>query len=258
MSMIRVNTVKQRLQRGECVFGCVVGPYPYTAEVVAGAGFDFIQVDGEHYPLTPPILEDVVRAGDSAGVVTFTRLPAFDQRIIIPFLDTGVLGLQVAHCTTAADMREVVAATKYAPIGQRGVSGGRVRAYGAIPQDQHIAEWNEQMLAMAMLEDKEAMDNLPEMLEVEGLDVIAIGLGDLSASLGHPGEREHPEVWRAVESMSRQIRDAGKWVAVASVKNPGRYADIGVQIFKDAATTMLRDRALEVVKTSWESVGRVA
>jgi 4-hydroxy-2-oxoheptanedioate aldolase len=257
-SMIRVNSVKERLKRGESVFGCVVGPYPYTAEVVAGAGFDFIQADGEHYPLTPALLENVVRAGDAAGTVTFTRLASHDQRVIIPFLDTGVLGLQVAHCTTAQDAEQVVAAAKYAPIGNRGVSGGRVRDYGAISQDQHIQEWNEQMLAMAMVEDREAVDHLPAILEVPGLDVIAIGLGDLSASLGHPGEREHPEVWTTVVQMVKQIRDAGCWCAVAGVANPGRYADIGVQIFKVAATSLLRDRAVEVVESSWASVGRTS
>lgn len=256
--MIRVNEVKERLKRGESVFGCVVGPYPYVAEVVAGAGFDFIQVDGEHYPLTPALLEDVVRAGDSAGVVSFTRLPSYDQRVIIPYLDTGVLGLQVAHCETVDDVKQVVAATKYAPIGQRGMSGGRVRDYGRVPNEQHILEWNEQMLAMAMLEDKEAIEHLPAMLEVPGLDVIAIGLSDLSSSLGHPADREHPEVWKVVETIVRQIRDAGKWCAVAGVADPGRYADIGVQIFKLAATPLLRDSAVRAVESAWESVGRTS
>ncbi len=245
--MLRTNAVKARLRAGEVVYGAIVGPDPMTAEILAEAGFDFIQVDGEHYSIDAAALEAVVRACDAAGTVTFARLATHDPRILTPYLETVVLGLQVAQCSTPEDARLVVAAAKYPPIGERGVGPGRAQGYGRVPQVQHIQEWNAEMLAVVQVEDPRGLANLPAILEVPGVDSIAIGLADLVLSMGHPGERDHPEVWRALVYAVKQIRDAGLSCAVAGVSDPARYVDIGVQVFKYGAATLLRERALAVL-----------
>lgn len=247
--------MKTLLAQGQCVFGSVVVE-PIQAELMANIGFDYLQIDGEHYPLTPASLEHIVRAADSGGAVSIARLPSHDPRVIMPFLETGILGLQVSHCMNAADARQLVDATKYAPIGSRGKGGGRAGAYGVIPPSQHIREWNEHFMAIPQVEDKEAVDNLDEILATEGVDAIAIGLGDLSVSLGFPDDKDHPEVFKVVEKMARKIRDAGKACSVSYPGNVKKYADAGVQIFKFGAIPMLRKFATTELESGLKAVGR--
>jgi 4-hydroxy-2-oxoheptanedioate aldolase len=244
--MLRRNTVKERLAAGKIVFGGVVSDV-VQAELLGLLGFDYLQVDGEHFPLTPTELEHITRAGDSGGAVTVVRLATSDPGVMMPFLETGVLGLQAAHCMNANDARALVAATKYPPIGARGKGGGRVGGYGTIKASQHIKEWNENFMTIAQVEDKEALDQLPEILAVPGVDGVAIGLADLAVSLGSPDDREAPVVWDAVVKMTRTIRDAGKWCAVSNATDIKRYIDVGVQSFKWGALPMLRARAAETL-----------
>lgn len=253
--MIRSNKMKELLAKGECVFGAVVVE-PIQAELLSNIGFDYMQIDGEHYPLTPASLEQIVRAADSGGAVSIARLPSNDPRQIMPFLETGILGLQVSHVMNEEDAQLLVDATKYAPLGHRGKGGGRAGLYGLVPPSQHIREWNENFMAIPQVEDKEAVDRLDEILAVEGVDAIAIGLGDLSVSLGYPDDKDHPEVFKVVEKMAKQIRDAGKSCSVSYPGNVKKYADAGVQIFKFGAIPMLRKFAMHELENGLRDTGR--
>lgn len=259
---MRTNPVKEKLQRGEVVFGCmVVSTDPAVTEVLAMSGFDFLMFDGEHCPFNEKLLEDVVRACELGGAVATARVPVNDPQAMLPFLDTGILGVQAPHCNTRADAVRLVQAVKYAPIGKRGVGGGRVGGYSLVPKAEHIQRWNEMLLAIVQVEEVEGVQNLPEMLTVPGTDVFAIGLADLSTSMGYPGNKEHPEVQKTMTKMCRQIRDAGRWVSVAVEIQPNddpvlvkRYVDMGVQIIKYGDMRLLSDRAMQVLKAGRNAV----
>lgn len=257
--MIRKNLVKQKLMRGEVVLGCTVRiPHPTVAEILGMVGFDYLMMDGEHNPLEVETLENMVRACDSAGVATAARLPVSDPDAMLPYLDTGILGVQIPHCKTRDDIRRFVDATKYPPIGKRGVGAGRATCFGAIPTNEHIQEWNEEMLIFAMVEDADGLKNLPEMLTVPGLDVIAIGQNDLSTSLGYAGNPFHPKVQEIIAGMVRQIRDAGLWTSTSGgtqLEHSKHYAEMGFQILKFSDTTILRKGASELLKTTRAAIG---
>jgi 4-hydroxy-2-oxoheptanedioate aldolase len=257
--MLRKNLVKEKLQRGEVVFGCMVlSTDPLIAEVLGLAGFDFLMLDGEHGSFDVKILENMVRACDAVGVVAFARLPVSDPGGMLPYLETGIMGVQIPHCGSKEDAARLVDAAKYSPIGKRGMGSGRVTGYAAIPAAQHGKQWNEEMMAIVQVEDAETIEKLPEILEVPGFDIIAIGLSDMANSMGHRGDRHHPDVMKAVAKMTKQIRDTGRWVSVAFDMSDAamvkRYVDMGVQILKSGDVKLLRERSIEVLKTARSAI----
>lgn len=241
--MLRTSNIKTKLDKGEVVIGANVGPDVQSAEMLLASGFDFLQVDAEHYSLSVADLENIVRAGECEGKAVVLRTRVSDARLLTPYLETGVLGLFMTHATSEADASDVVNAAKYQPVGQRGMGSARVRNYGRISEAEHTRAWNEVMLTSVILESPEALDNLPAILEIPGIDGIGVGLGDLSAAVGHHGDKQHPEVWAFTERMVRQVRDAGKWCSVAGVRDPRQYIDLGVQMFKMSGPRLLLDGA---------------
>lgn len=251
--MMRVNAVKGKLQEGLVVYGChSIMRDPAFAEVLGGIGFDFVMMDAEHGPYDPALLEDMVRACECSGVPAFARLPVNDPASMLPFLDTGILGVQVPHCETAKDVATLVSGAKYQPVGRRGVAGSRVSRYGEIPSAEHMAQWNEQLLVIAGVEGSRAVANLKEMVRVPGVDAFAIGLDDLATSLGHPSKHNHRAVQSVVESMVQEIRSANRWVSI-NVRTTDeaelrRYLDMGVQIIKFSDRTLLRHSATRLLE----------
>lgn len=252
--MNRKNKVKEKLARGEIPIGSIVIiPDPTFAEILGYCGFDFLMFDGEHGVLTPPILEHLVRACDSAGVVAMARLRVDTPQGLLPYLETGILGAMLAHTKSAADATRLVEAAKYAPIGKRGVGSGRASAFGTVPTKDHVREWNEEFLTIAQLEDVEALNALPEIIQVPGLDVLHVAANDLSHSMGLTGEPDHPAVREAQAGVVRQIRVAGKWVEMA-VRPPytpaeaKRLVDVGANMVFFNANAFLRTVTGRLVK----------
>jgi len=136
--MMRKNLVKEKLEQGEVVFGCMVlSTDPLVAEVLGLAGFDFLMMDGEHGSFDVKILENMVRACDAVGVVSMARLPVSDPGAMLPYLETGIMGVQIPHASSREDAVRLVQAAKYSPIGKRGMGSGRVTGYAAVPALQH-------------------------------------------------------------------------------------------------------------------------
>jgi 4-hydroxy-2-oxoheptanedioate aldolase len=241
------------------VIGCSVRiPHPTVAEILGMVGFDYLMMDGEHGPLDAQTLENMVRACDAAGVVAAARLPVSDAEAMLPFLDSGILGVQIPHCKTQDDVQRFVDASKYPPVGKRGVGPGRATRFGAIPTDEHIRQWNEELLTFAMIEDEDGLKNLPEMLKVEGIDVFVIGQNDLSTSLGFPGNQFHPKVQEIITETVRQIREAGRWTGTSGGTNLGHakhYAEMGFQVLKFADASILRTGATELLRTARTALG---
>ena len=163
--------------------------------------------------------------------------------IIAPFLDRGAWGVQVPHVNTAAEARAAVDAVKYSPQGHRGIfSGGRPAGYGFKGTTAEYAkEANRQTLVCLMLEEVEAIENLPEMVEVPGVDVFFIGAGDLSQSMGHTGQMTHPDVQQMVERGVKTITGAGKIAGCSCPDNLiPKFLGLGVQYFHSGVNRLLQ------------------
>lgn len=245
------NHVKEKLKRGELVVGAmVIIPHPAVVEVLALAGFDFAMMDAEHGSYDIAAMDNMVRACNAAGILPAARVPVNEPQAMLPWLETGLLAVQAPHCITVEDARTLIAAARYPPIGARGVGVARTLEYGTVPVAEATARWNEEMLVIVQIEDEAAASNLDAMLALQGADVFAIGLADLSASMGRLGQPDHPEVQELVSSMLKRIHVAGKWssVSAGSAQASKRYIDQDVQIFKFGDARMLHQQSKRVLE----------
>jgi 4-hydroxy-2-oxoheptanedioate aldolase len=235
--MLRTNTLKARLQEGHVAIGVLLlMPDPSLVELVGICGFDYVVVDGEHGALTPDKLEHVVRACDSVALPSIVRLRAESVDAMLPWIDTGVLGVMQPHTRNADDAMRLVNGTKYAPLGTRGMGTGRASAYGSIHGTRQVEEWNREMLAIAQIENVEGVENLDEILRVDGLDACYIGATDLSHAVGRTGEPSHPAVRELQAELAGRVKAAGKWVGFGA-RDPydahegARLRGIGADLF---------------------------
>jgi len=211
---MRTNKVKAKIGTGEKAFGCAFSfPCLQIVEMVGLLGFDFIWMDGEHGTFTLKDIEEMCMMADRMGMTPLARVPNTHPSTILRFLDRGVMGILGPHIITKADVEALVSACKFAPQGTRSFAGQRVTDY-RIPEDMDLPtlmkEANEQVMVSALIEDAQALENLPAILSVEGLDVLSFGPNDLAQSMGFVGQPDHPKVQEAMAKVTAQVHAAGK------------------------------------------------
>lgn len=248
-----LNTFKKKLQSGETVFGPFMKTCdPAFVEIAGYAGFDFVILDMEHGPVSFENLQNLIRAAVIAGAVPVVRTSDSDSISISRALDLGAFGVQVPNVQTAAEARLIIKAAKFFPEGKRGVCRFvRAAGYSSIPQEEYFSRAN-RTLVILQIEGKKALENLDEILDVDGIDVLFIGPYDLSQSLGYPGQVNHPEV---IGHMKAIVERAGKRGVVtgtftdtpdsvrlwteAGVKYISYSVDVG--IFMEACQRVVKD-----------------
>jgi 2-keto-3-deoxy-L-rhamnonate aldolase RhmA len=206
MLEFRVNRPKQKLARGGVVT-LVMGDYSAdTAELLAFSGIDILWGEMEDGTTSWRDIGDYSRAADLWGACYMVRVTRNDPTLIGRALGCGAGGIMVPHVNTADEARAVARASYYGPKGLRGMAGGR-RSIGAT--DYH-REANENVLTAILLEDIAMVPHLPEIVQVEGIDVFYVAPGDLSQSMGLTGQVDHPEVRKVVDESIATIVQAGK------------------------------------------------
>lgn len=208
---MRENRVKTKIRQGKLAIGTYVGlAEPALVEIIGLAGFDAAFIDMEHSAFDFKLVQEMARACDLVGITSLVRVPDNNPKTILRILEMGVQGIQVPHIANRDDALAIVNAARYAPLGERGMAGStRATRYGALPLKEHIATSNSEILLAAMIEDKEAIEQLEEIASVEGLDLIAIGPSDLSQSLGVSDSRD-PRLKKTIEEISATLRKVGK------------------------------------------------
>ena len=256
---MRTNTLKQKLREGKPAFGVMITfPAPPVVEMLGYMGFDWVLIDNEHGSITVDNSEDMIRAAELTGIAPIVRPVTNRPEVIAPFLDRGAWGVQIPHVNTRAEAEAAVAACKYFPEGSRGMfSAGRPAEYGIGGTTQeYVAKANANTLVCLMLEEVEAIDNLPEIVTVKGIDVLFIGSGDLSQSMGYPGQPTHPEVQSLMEKGVKHIRDGG---VVAGVSCPDalipKFLKLGVQYFHGSVGRLLHGAGEAYLKTVRKAAG---
>lgn len=182
---------------------------PYTAELCAGAGFDWLLVDGEHAPNDiQTILGQLQAIGTKAHAVVRPAAPGPTH--IKPVLDIGATTLLVPMVETGEQAHSVVSATRYPPAGTRGVGSALARASGWGRTPGYLTSADETISVIVQIESPEAVLNVDAIAQVEGVDALFVGLSDLSASMGLLGQPEHRKVQSAFTRVLDVARDQGK------------------------------------------------
>ncbi len=240
MPEIRPNRVLRRLAAGQVAAG-VMGPAmsPDLIDALGPLGFDAVWLEGEHGPLDYGDIADMTRAADLWGMTSIVRVNENRYGPIYRALDLGAQGVCVPHVDTRQQAEAVANAAKFAPLGKRGMATSR-QGYG-VPD--FLQRANDETLAIILIEDIAAVQNLDEILHVEGVDVFYVAPGDLGQSLGHM-DSTHPEVQAVIERALRTIvasgRPAGTLVNDDTV---GRFLDMGVTFVTTAFTPWLNSGA---------------
>jgi 2-keto-3-deoxy-L-rhamnonate aldolase RhmA len=196
-----VEDFPSRLRGREPVAGCWLSiGHPASAELLAGVGFDFAVLDGEHTEMTLGALATVLRAVEAAGTdtVPIVRVASNDPIEVKRVLDLGPAGVMVPAVETAAEAERAVDACTYRPHGRRGVAGYRAADYGANLQS-YVESASEEILTIVQVESAAGVENVADIAAVDGVDALFIGPADLSASLGAFGEYDSEPVRSAVD-----------------------------------------------------------
>lgn len=206
------NAFKSALQAKRQQIGLWVGAAnAYTTEICASVGYDWLLLDGEHAPTSLPlVLSQLQAVAGYPGVAPVVRPASNDPILFKQLLDLGAQNFLVPMIETAAQARAAVHALRYPPQGQRGVGAVLARAarWGAVGDYVHRA--NEQICLLCQVETAKGLDELEDILQIEGVDGVFIGPADLAASMGHIGNETHPDVVQAIEAGIQTIIAAGK------------------------------------------------
>lgn len=207
---IPTNRFKRALREGRHQIGlwCSLADN-YSAEVVAGAGFDWLLLDMEHSPNELESVLTQLQAVAAYPTSPVVRVPWNDAVVIKRILDVGAQSILIPYVQDLDEARRAVAATRYPPEGVRGVAGTtRATRFGRIADYARRA--HEELCVLVQLETGPALAHIEAIARLEGIDGIFIGPADLHASLGHPGTVDHPEVTAVIDDAIRRIRAAGK------------------------------------------------
>jgi 2-dehydro-3-deoxyglucarate aldolase/4-hydroxy-2-oxoheptanedioate aldolase len=211
------NVVKRKLKNGrKTIGGFLQTMSPVAAEILSQSGFDWLIVDLEHAPGDFANLQAQLQAMNGSAVVPFARAPWNDEVAIKRILDTGVMGILVPYVNTRSEAEAAVAACRYPPQGVRGVAGSpRAAGYSGntLP---YLQSANDEIVVMIAVETVEAVENLDELLKVDGLDGIFIGPMDLASSMGHLGNPGHPDAQAQIEIIEDKVLASGKFLGTVA------------------------------------------
>jgi 4-hydroxy-2-oxoheptanedioate aldolase len=206
------NEFKAALQkRGWPLIGLWAGlADPVCLEICAGAGFDWLLIDGEHAPNDVRSVLAQLQAVAPYPVHPVVRPLSGDVNLIKQMLDIGAQTLLIPMVESAAQARQLVSAVRYPPEGIRGIGAALARAarWDRIPN--YVHEANAQMCLLVQVETRKGLENLEAIAGVEGVDGVFIGPADLSAAMGHPGNPRHPEMHEIIQDAIRRIVATGK------------------------------------------------
>jgi 4-hydroxy-2-oxoheptanedioate aldolase len=199
-----------------------------AAEIIGGAGFDWIVIDTEHAPNEVPGVLSQLQAMVNGTAEPVVRCAWNDAVLIKRILDIGARGLLVPFVQNAGEAQRAVAATRYPPLGIRGVSvAPRANLYGRVPNYHGSA--HEHICVLVQVETVSALREIEAIAAVEGVDGIFIGPSDLAADLGHLGNPNHAEVQAAIAQGGARIRAAGKAAGIltSDADAAARYLEWG-------------------------------
>lgn len=220
-----------------------------NSEICAGAGFDYLLIDGEHSAMSLGDIQAHLRTIAAYPTLALVRVPENHEVAIKQYLDIGAQSLLIPMVDTGQDAERAVAAIEYGTRGARGVGSALSRSarWNRIPN--YLGQARETISLLVQIESATAVQNAAEIAAVDGVDGIFIGPSDLSATMGLLGQQTHPDVVVAVKQVIATVKDAGKFVGVnAFARDHAQdYLDAGADFVNVGADVALLARATEAL-----------
>ncbi|MDP6072164.1 MAG: aldolase/citrate lyase family protein [SAR202 cluster bacterium] len=260
--------LKQKMQAGGIIYGMMLSMSrnPRWGAAMSGFGLDYVVIDTEHSPRGRHDVADFISAFTYSGVVPIVRVPIPDSHYVTMALDAGAQGILAPYCETVDEVKEVVAAAKWKPL--KGALARKAIETGELPSEEtrtYLENRNRNNICIIGIESVPAIENLDNILSVDGIDAVFVGPNDLSISLGVPDQYDHPDYEAAlrevirickahnvpnlfhhqtVELSTRWLREGVRWVLYSSDSRQmhngvredfGRIKAVGAELEGDAA-----------------------
>lgn len=207
-------SLKERLRNGEQVLGTMVTTFasPDIAKILQVCGFDFLIVDCEHGSFTTREVANIIAVARGIGMPALVRIPEMRREHALKFMEMGASGLLLPNTESAEQAKMLVDCTKYAPLGHRGVSLSRPHTdFKKVSGATYMPQANDETILMCQIESRKGVENVEEIIAVEGIDVAFIGPNDMTQDYGILGQFEHPEIVAAFERIVAAAQANGKW-----------------------------------------------
>lgn len=208
-----INRVKQLMQAGKPTIGPIVQlPSAPVATLLSQAGFDWLWIDMEHGAINIETVQLMVQATKGTPTVPIVRIPWNLHWLAKPVLDTGAMGVITPFVNTKEEAAVAVAGLRYPPEGVRGFLPTFAASRWDLSLSEYVKVANKEILAIMLIEHYEAVEHIEEILSVPGVDVVFVGMYDLSGSMGVLGQTTHPKV----EAAAQKVLAAAKKARVAA------------------------------------------
>jgi 2-keto-3-deoxy-L-rhamnonate aldolase RhmA len=205
------NKLIQAIANKQTVYG-LWGRIPslMVSEILSQTGVDFVAADMEHGAIDIADLRTMVPVYKAAGITILLRIDSPGASYISKALDLGIDGIIVPQVRTALEAKQAVSASKFAPLGKRGLGGAcQADHFGDVNVEEFIIQENKRVLTIIQIENVEALEQLDEILKVEGIDMLYIGPFDLSVSLGCTGQMSHPKLIQSMQVVINKAKSFG-------------------------------------------------
>lgn len=211
------TTILDKLRRGEKVSACwnQLGSN-LSAEIIAEAGFDVQVIDMEHAHITLPQLISLIQATKGTDCVPFVRVPWNDIVWCKQVLDTGAYAIHVPYVSTREEAEAAVRYCKYPSMGVRGIAASHRAVNFGMNKEDYYPRANRDVMVIVAIETPVGVENIKEIVSVEGVDGIFIGPMDLATSMGHLADPSHPEVQAAIKVIEDTVIGSGKFLGTVA------------------------------------------
>jgi 4-hydroxy-2-oxoheptanedioate aldolase len=187
--------------------GLTIGT-PAIAHLLAHAGFDWLMIDMEHGAISPESAQAMIAATAGSSAAPIVRIPENLPWLAKPVLDWGAFGIVYPTVNTAAAAADSANATRYPPEGTRQWGPFHAPARFGMTMPDYLRRANDEIVTIVIIETLQAIENIEEIVATDGVDAAVLGSNDLAVAMGHPGERDHPDVTAALDHAERIIRDS--------------------------------------------------
>jgi len=228
-----MTSLKNKLNTGEIIFGTwSMLSSPNVIEVIGSTTLDFVIIDREHGSMSFETVENMIRAGESKNLNTIIRVSSLNESEILKSLETNPAGIMVPHIETPENALAVSKMCHYFPEGTRGLSPyTRAHNFDHSNITESLIAINKNLMVGILVEGKNGIANIDKISKTPGIDLIYLGIYDISQAVGHPGEIDHPEVVSLLKLCIKTICKNGKTAGtfVNNIKTGKYYSNLGIR-----------------------------
>lgn len=213
-----MSNIKERLKNGEAILGTMINSFNHQdiVKIFKVAGFDMFVIDNEHGAMDYEKVAVLLSLARALGIGGIVRIPEPKREVVMKYMELGADGILMPNCENAEDVKKVIEYSKYAPLGNRGVSLFRPHTgfEKITSSEEYMKKQNDETLIICQIESKAGVENVDAILNTDGVDAVFIGPNDLSQGYGIMGQFDNPILVNAIDTVLKAANSHGKYCGI--------------------------------------------